>query len=363
MPSDAFDSFEELGDNKHGYIIRAVLKILEDGRARSTDEILEAGKAAGDLPKTLSRKSLYIHIVGFIERQQAAGRKPIIVQDPKNRFFQLNRPSDTWPDFQPSSSEPPPSTMDDLINKLHATSRGDDPTAFELAACEAFEILGFVTKHIGGYKAPDACLTAPLGIQAYTSTLECESAQSGVVRRVGGVVEAAQHRDSYHTDHGILLGPSFEKLGSLDIELQTHDIGLWAVDDLAAALRLRANPYELRPLFSAGRAANKLQDIAWERDHGKGKRVRIIAEIIIEQGWKAQVLFASEGSPDQAPLLNEDSAMMLVDTWLQQKGATSGCVRDEVRAAFAHLTSPLVNKAVFVNDKRDAIILTSQRGL
>jgi len=36
---------EELGDNRHGYIIRAALKILEGGRPRSTDEILEAGRS------------------------------------------------------------------------------------------------------------------------------------------------------------------------------------------------------------------------------------------------------------------------------------------------------------------------------
>src|SRR6202022_487452 len=150
-------------------------------------------------------------------------------QDPKNRFFHLNRPSDTWPDFKASSAQPSQSVINDLIEKLHATSLGEDPTAFEIAACEAFETLGFLTKHIGGYDAPDALLTAPLGVQAYTSTLECETAQSGVVRRVGGVVEAAQHRDSYKSNYGILLGPSFERLGSLDIELQTHDIALWTV--------------------------------------------------------------------------------------------------------------------------------------
>ncbi len=69
MQSDSIDGIEELGDNKHGYIIRAVLKILDDCRPRSRDEILEAGKAAGTLPKNLSRKSLYIHITGFIGRQ------------------------------------------------------------------------------------------------------------------------------------------------------------------------------------------------------------------------------------------------------------------------------------------------------
>jgi hypothetical protein len=353
----------DLGDNKHGYIVRAVLKVLEDGRARNADEILEAGQSAGLFPKTLTRKALYIHIVSFIKRQAAAGRPAAIVQDPKDRFFHIAHPPDTWPEVHSSFVPLSASDLSMLATKLHETARGEDPTAFELAACEAFEALGFLVQHIGGYDAPDALLTAPLGAVAYTAILECEASQSGLIRRVGGVVEAAKHRESYRAHHAILLGPSFQRLGTLDEELQTHDVGLWTVDDVIEAISSEQTIYDLQVLFAAGRAANKLQQLAWNREHGAARRVRIIGGVLIEQGWKAQVLFAQQAGLDQAPLLTEDSAMMLVDSWLQQNGATTGCAREDVRAAFAYLTNPLVGRAVGVSGRDDAIILTSARGL
>jgi len=363
MGRNTVDDPDALGDNKHGFIIRAVLEILKDGRPRSADDILEVGQKNGSLPKTLTRKSLYIHIVGFIDRQKVAGRPPLIVQDPKDRYFHINQPADTWPAFKSSYAPPSPSTIEAMIENVRSASRSSDPTAFELRVCEALTMVGFLVRHIGGYDAPDAVLTAPLGAQAYTAILECEVAQSGVVRRVAGVVEAARHRQAYAVDNAILIGPSFERLGTLDAELQTHDVGLWAANDLATVLSTGMSVDEIRPLFSAGRAENKLQGLMWERSHGQAIRIRTIASILIEEGWRAQVLFAQEGIRDEAPLLTEDTAMMIVDAWLQQLGAPTGCLRHEVKDAFLYLAHPLVNRAVYVSGRRDAIILTTERTL
>ena len=363
MRRDIVDDPDALGDNKHGFIIRAVLEILKDGRSRSADEILDIGQRNGSLPKTLTRKSLYIHIVGFVERQRVAGRPQLIVQDPKDRYFHINRPADSWPEFNSSYAPWSPSSIESIIEKVRSASRSNDPTAFELCVCEALTTVGFLVKHIGGYDAPDAVLMAPLGVQAYTAILECEVAQSGVIRRVAGVVEAAQHRQAYHVDDAILIGPSFERLGTLDAELQTHDVGLWTVEDLATILSTNMSLDEIQPLFSAGRAQNKLQGLLWERSHGRASRVRTIASIIIEEGWRAQVLFGQEGVRDQAPLLTEDSAMMMADAWLQQRGATTGCSRNDVKDAFTYLAHPLVSRAVYVGGRTDAIILTSERPL
>ncbi|MBC5806029.1 MAG: hypothetical protein DLM53_09700 [Candidatus Eremiobacter antarcticus] len=353
----------DLGDNKHGYIIHAVLQILQDGRVHSTDQILESGKSSGLLPKTLGRKSLYIHITGYIQRQQASGRKPLIIQDPKNRYFKLNRPEDAWPPYVRSEDAPRQFNADQIIQRLQATSVGDDPVAFEQAACDAIEALGFLVKHIGGYKAPDAQFDAPLGPLAYRVTLECEAAQSGIVRRIGGVAEAARHRDVYKADYCALLGPAFEKLGALDAELQNHEVAAFSVEDVATLIRMDANPYQAKPLFMAGRAENKLDDLRWDRAHGAGQRIATIANIVIELGWNMQVLAANQGTNSEAPLLNEDAAMMLVDTWLQQHGGASGCARDEVRAAFEYLTNPMVGRAVYSNEARNAIVLTTPRSL
>ncbi|HXM19211.1 MAG TPA: hypothetical protein VN934_10460, partial [Candidatus Tumulicola sp.] len=111
------------------------------------------------------------------------------------------------------------------------------------------------------------------------------------------------------------------------------------------------------PLFDPGRASNVLDDIEWERRHGRAKRVRTIANVLLEEGWKAQVLAAKEGPREEAPLLNEDAAMMLVDAWLEKQGAQTGCTRADVRAAFDYLTSPLVARAIDADANGGAIVL------
>jgi hypothetical protein len=51
--------------------------------------------------------------------------------------------------------------------------------------------------------------------------------------------------------------------------------------------------------------------------------------------------------------------MMLVDGWLAKKGAQTGCSREDVRAAFDFLTSPLTNRAIYIDDVKRAAIITA----
>jgi len=124
---------------------------------------------------------------------------------------------------------------------------------------------------------------------------------------------------------------------------------------------MATNPYEMIPLFDPGRASNVLDDIEWERRHGRAKRVRTIANVLLEEGWKAQVLAAKEGPREEAPLLNEDAAMMLVDAWLEEQGAKTGCTHADVRSAFDYLTSPLVARAIHGEEGISPIILLGPR--
>jgi hypothetical protein len=97
----------------------------------------------------------------------------------------------------------------------------------------------------------------------------------------------------------------------------------------------------------------------WERGHGRAKRVRPIANVLLEERWKAQVLAAKESPHEEAPLLTEDAAMMLVDGWLAKQGAQTGCSREDIRAAFDFLTSPLTHRASDADDDKRAAIITA----
>jgi hypothetical protein len=85
----------------------------------------------------------------------------------------------------------------DLLARLRATSGGDDPTAFEIAVCRAFEALGFVATHVGGHQAPDGTLDAPLGPLAYRAVLVCKTWKGSRIPRLD-VAEAAKYRESFH---------------------------------------------------------------------------------------------------------------------------------------------------------------------
>ena len=54
--------------------------------------------------------------------------------------------------------------------------------------------------------------------------------------------------------------------------------------------------------------------------------------------------------------------MLLVDQELAAQGAQVNCAREEVRLAFAWLTNPLVNIAVWSNDN-SSIVITTQRSM
>jgi len=186
--------------------------------------------------------------------------------------------------------------------------------------------------------------------------LECKTAKVDVIRP--HVYEAAKYREAFGAQYCTIIGPAFAKDEEFDSELQTHQVSAWTVDDLAALLQMHANPYEMRDLFAPGVVSDRIMDVAWRRGHGEAKRVHITAQIIAESGWQTQCAAAHGGSPANAPLLTEDAAMLMVDTALAAQGCHVNCSRDDVRAAFSWLTSPLVARAVWADEGHVAIAVT-----
>ena len=86
-------------------------------------------------------------------------------------------------------------------------------------------------------------------------------------------------------------------------------------------------------------------DLLWNRDHGLGKRVRVVAALIQQAGWDLQLTAARTGTPADAPLLTVDTAMALVDQALARLGSTQGCTREEVTLALEYLASPAIASA------------------
>ncbi|MBC5800276.1 MAG: hypothetical protein GIX03_09890 [Candidatus Eremiobacteraeota bacterium] len=336
------------------HVLDAALAILADGKPREAGEILAAGIARKLLPATLTRKAVYILLEQYIARTQGRGRTPRIVQDPDRRF-RVNHFRDDWP-APPALGEPAAAAPPEIARQLAASSRGADPAAFERAACDAFAHLGFLATHVGGEGAPDGLLRAPLGGLGYGVALEMKTAGSGVVKDPDAA-EARKNADASGMEYAALVGPEFgddvEFLG----ELQTHRVAAFTVADLALLLDRGSDPYEMRTLFAPGIVADRLDDLLWMRDHGESKRVAVVAGAIVDAGYAAQSAVAVHGTPHNAPTLTADAAMLLVDERLASAGVSDACTREQVQAAFAYLTSPLVRRAVWADDTRQAIVV------
>ena len=340
---------------QRGVNLRAALAILADGKPRTAKEIVEAAVARHLLPHTASGQVLYVSLTQYLARVKESGRLHLIVQDPDRRF-RANHPLDDWPEpDEPLPTRTAVKDVDAYEDRLRRLAHGDDPEAFERAICEAFDALGFVSRHIGGQGAPDGVLEAPLGRLAYRVMVECKTSSGATVPNPDAV-EAAKWRESYGGDYSMIIGPSFSEADSeFASELQLHAVSAWSVDDLVAALRIAADPDELRAVFAPGYAEDQLPALVWERTHGRAKRVAVTAQLIRVVVWRRQVSVL--GNRDEAPAISEDVAMALVDEELEKRGSKAICARDEVRAAFAHLTSPLVRAARWLDEPGGAIVV------
>jgi len=329
--------------------LSAAMHVLADGITRSADEILAEAQKQHLLAADYKAKYVYTALIEYIARANGNGRKPYIVRD-ENRNFRINEPPDDWPNLNPPSPRPPDPQARALVDRLTVTATGRDPAAFEVAVCDAFAHMGFLTKHVGGNKAPDGYGDGPL---AYRVMFECKTGKGNVTQP--DAFEAAKYKDAFHAQYCTLIGPAFPDEIELTQELKMHGVSAWTLDDLTTALLAGANAYELRPCFEPGYAADGLMDLLWNRDHGLGKRVRVVAALIEQAGWDLQTTAARTGTPADAPLLTIDTAMALVDQALAHLGSTQGCTREEVELAIGYVKSrSLRSSAIYCWLHRDS---------
>ncbi len=321
----------------HGPIVSAAIVVLQDGRPHTAESILAIATKRGLFSAPTTQKYVYTSLIEYIARANGNGRKPAIVQN-ADRTFRINEAPDLWPALSEKAVSAPTPEIAALIERLEQSAGSADTSAFEEAVCDAFAALGFAATHDGGQKAPDGYADALLGPLSYRTMIECKSADEGI--NDPGVFEAAKFKDSYGAQFCALVGRAFS--GEIEVvkELHNHGVSTWTVADLQTVLRLEANPLEIRVLLAPGFASDALDDLVWERQHGRAKRVRLIADAIVRTGWTTQAGY--HGDPQQAPKITEDVAMVLVNADLAAQGSDATCSREDVAAAIEYLASPLV---------------------
>jgi hypothetical protein len=172
-----------------------------------------------------------------------------------------------------------------LIQRLRASQRlSGQSRQFELDLTEAFEVLGFSCRHIGGSGATDILLRAPLMHSAYSVVVDAKTSQAG---RVGqGRIDVAvitNHRQEHRADYAAVVGEGFSD-GHLQRFAEQYELSLITTGRLAELLRLHAStPFtliELRELFVApGRVDAGIAALS-ELHRQHRRRWRLLAQLI-----------------------------------------------------------------------------------
>jgi hypothetical protein len=222
-----------------------------------------------------------------------------------------------------------------------------------VAVCNAFAALGFGATHVGGNGAPDGYIDAPLGPLGYRAMLECKRAKLHWVLDADAS-EAARYREPFGAQYATLIGPDFAQDVALRDELTNHRVSCWTTADLIQCLEGAYDPVEMEALFAPGFVRQHIDDVAWERAHGVAKRVAVVCDIL--RANAARVQTAAVAHPADAPRLDENAALLMVDAALTAVDAHRPCTTADVRAAFRHLTDPLVGEAVYADEAQTAIV-------
>ena len=113
----------------------------------------------------------------------------------------------------------------------------------------------------------------------------------------------------------------------------------------------------MRASFAPGFAADPLDDFAWAVVHGPAKRLRVVASLVVESALDQQRMAHGVGRDGSLPRFTADVALALLDNQLTASGATNGGTREEIEAAFAWLTSPYVDRALWDDATHTAIVV------
>ena len=334
-------------------ILDVAIEILWDGKPRTAEEILAEAIARDLLTKSTPPLYIYGALKRYIELTIARGGKPKVVREHGN-IFRANHAADDWPDI----IAPPAPDIEPLLKRLESTMHRD-PEGFEESVFAVFSALGFKSTHIGGPHRPDGYIDAPLGPAAYRVMIECKTAGKDAID-MPDAWEAAEHKDEYHADFAMLIGPAIKDNQRTIDEAKAHGVSIWLVEDLETISRRRIDLWSMRTLFEPGMVGDKLEDLLWELDHGAASRIKKLCAIIASEGWQTQL--DAVGAAGDPPRLTVEAAMFLVDARLHAAGSQTAATRSEVAAAFEHLCDPLVGMARRLDGVDGAIVIVRAFG-
>ena len=177
------------------------------------------------------------------------------------------------------------STVDQLARELlTAQTDSKNPTRFEQAVRDAFDLLGFEATRLGGSGETDVYLVARAGAELYRVVVDAKS--SGNARVTEGQinwVSVRDHRMHREAQHVLVVAPGFAA-GNLLTRASEYQVALLQAEDLAQVVRWHAvTPFsliELRPLFEGpGHVTQALEDLRRMHD-ATARQWSLLPEIV-----------------------------------------------------------------------------------
>jgi len=213
---------------------------------------------------------------------------------------------------------------------LTAQVDSKNPTRFEQAVRDAFDLLGFEATRLGGSGETDVYLVARAGAELYRVVVDAKS--SGSARVAEGQinwVSVRDHRTHREAQHVLVVAPGFAG-GNLLTRSSEYQVALLQAQDLADIVRWHAEtPFsllDLRPLFEGpGHVTQALDDL--KRLHESTRRQWALLPEIVEA-------YAELGDvhPDVAG----------VYLYLRGRQSTKMLWQDTVEHAIGMLASPML---------------------
>ena len=163
------------------------------------------------------------------------------------------------PTLKPPSQEsvepvakPSVSEAEQLAERLLvAATNSKQPAEFEAVLADAFTLLGFRAKQVGGAGDTDVLVEAPLGREAYSVVVDGKTSASGKASNFD-LLPIASHRAAHHAKYALVVAPGFSAGGLLGYAKE-QKIALVTAADLAEVVRLHEqSPFsliELEDLF------------------------------------------------------------------------------------------------------------------
>jgi hypothetical protein len=222
-----------------------------------------------------------------------------------------------------------------LYHRLRTTAHsGTDATAFEEALAEAFSLLGFEARKIGGRGDTDILITAPLGKHQYKAIVDAKSS------RTGKVADTALHFSSFHdhreknqADFVMVVAPGFMRGNALTHAEREHVV-LMDVASFITILEMHERApfslYILREMFTRPGLYGAIPDPLREA-HEYTERLAALLPLIvqkIEQWYSLRHVDA----------VNADSLFI---AFIEHFGQAR-YPKEMIEAALAYLASPFI---------------------